>query len=98
MDSERAISKLTRTTAASANGARMDRGGGAFSGPRSQIMSKNTPFGAQSVVNNVTKPRSQMNDQGKHMKTAGEVLNYPYSFEQGDRDADTVNLSNKLAK
>jgi hypothetical protein len=39
-----------------------------------------------------------MNEQGKQMKTAGEILSYPYSFEQEARDAETVDLSNKLAK
>jgi len=58
MDSERAISKMTRTTAASANMTRMDRGGGGLGAHRSQIQSKQSHFGAQSVVANVTKPRS----------------------------------------
>jgi len=39
-----------------------------------------------------------MNEQGRHLKTAGEILSYPYSFEEGGRDADTVALSTKLAK
>ena len=39
-----------------------------------------------------------MNDQGKKMHTAGEILSYPYSFEQEARDAETLALSDKLAK
>jgi len=80
MDSDRAVSKLTRTTAASANMTR-------------QVQSKKSNFG-RSAAGMVTKPRSMMNDQGKHMKTAGEVLSYPYTFEEGGNDGETVNLSN----
>ena len=38
-----------------------------------------------------------MNEQGRKMHTAGDILSYPYSFEQ-EKDAETVDLSNKLAK
>lgn len=39
-----------------------------------------------------------MDGPPKGMKTAGEILNYPYSFDQETKDAETMALSNKLAK
>jgi hypothetical protein len=32
------------------------------------------------------------------MKTAGEILNYPYSFDQDTNDQDLITLDNRLAK
>jgi len=36
--------------------------------------------GKHSAAAAATKPRS-MNSQNKHFQTAGEILNYPYSFD-----------------
>lgn len=32
------------------------------------------------------------------MKTAGEILNYPYSFDHENKDEESIALDNHLAK
>lgn len=34
----------------------------------------------------------------KHMQTAGEILNYPYSFDAATLNEETVALDTKMAK
>ena len=51
-----------------------------------------------SAVVNMTKPQSAFNEKQKHMKTAGEILNYPYSFDQDATDDAAQALDNRLAK
>lgn len=45
----------------------------------------------------MVKPHSVMNNKDKHFQTAGDILNYPYSFDQGTHD-ESMALDNKLAK
>jgi len=41
---------------------------------------------------------SQQYSHTKQMKAAGEILNYPYSFDHETKDEDAIALDNQLAK
>lgn len=43
------------------------------------------------------KPQA-LSSNNKHFQTAGEILNYPYSFDAASNNEETIALSNKLAK
>lgn len=41
---------------------------------------------------------NSLNDATKHFMTAGDILNYPYSFESPHLHEEAIALDNKLAK
>lgn len=51
----------------------------------------------QSAVGTMVKPGSHQNNKEEHFKTAGDILNYPYSFDQRSGD-EMTQLDNRLAK
>lgn len=101
MDSTRGMSKMTRTTAASVNqtrnGASQSHTGDMFSQSRQTKQPSLARPGARSAVGQIVKPHSVMNNKDKHFQTAGDILNYPYSFDQRTHD-ESMALDNKLAK
>ena len=88
INSNRASSKLTRTTAASANYTK---------NAMSTSFNQNRSTKNQSAVGTMIKPGSIQNNKEEHFKTAGDILNYPYSFDQRSGD-DMTQLDNRLAK
>lgn len=52
---------------------------------------------SQRAVNQVIKPQSTISNQ-KHMQTAGDILNYPYSFDAGTMNEETTMMDNQMAK
>ena len=81
--SARPRSKATGTTAYSMNQSKIKSRGTALKSIRSKSGLQNKTL----AVQRHTKPQSIMGNKNKHFETAGELLNYPYSFDQGgDRD------------
>ncbi len=78
INSNRASSKLTRTTAASANNTRNQMS--------TSFNQNNRSTKNQSAVGTMIKPGSIQNNKEEHFKTAGDILNYPYSFDQRSGD------------
>lgn len=101
-DSGRVLSKMSKTTAASVN--QTIKPGSqsmvnknfkkSFAASSKISIGKRT---AGSAVGRLTKPNSIAN-KSQQFKTAGDILNYPYSFDQDTRDEETIALDNKLAK
>uniref|UniRef100_A0A7S3CLS2 EF-hand domain-containing protein n=1 Tax=Strombidium rassoulzadegani TaxID=1082188 RepID=A0A7S3CLS2_9SPIT len=95
---------MTRTTAASVNMNKGDPGSYSHQGNLNtrnragRLSQVNNKAISRSAVNKLTKPSSHKFSQSKTMKTAGEILNYPYSFDQELRDDDLAALDNQLAK
>lgn len=101
LDTERPLSKMTKTTAASMN---FKQDASTFShqkaqtNPRKKRTAQSDKFNSQTAVAKLTKPMSQKYSHSKTMKTAGEILNYPYTFDQDTKDPDMVALDSMLAK
>jgi hypothetical protein len=91
---------MSRTTAASINQSK---------GAQSQLhntFNKTLGISSKSIgrktagsvkAGKLTKPNSVAN-KSQQLKTAGDILNYPYSFDQDTKDEETIALDNKLAK
>mgnify|MGYP003840232569 CR=1 FL=1 len=56
-----------------------------------------TALRTHSTVKHATKPHG-LTANNKHFQTAGEILNYPYSFDAMTANEETIALDNKLAK
>jgi hypothetical protein len=53
---------------------------------------------AHTATGHLIKPRNNFDKQQSTLQTAGEILNYPYSFDIAVRDEEVIALDNKLAK
>lgn len=53
---------------------------------------------AHSLATHAVHPQSSLSATNKHFQTAGEILNYPYSFDAATLNEETIALDNKLAK
>jgi hypothetical protein len=51
-----------------------------------------------SAITALTKPQSKAFNKQKHMTNAGDILSYPYSFDQELQDDAAQMLDKKLAK
>lgn len=99
LKSGRPMSKATKTTAASIN----QRFGepSTFRNSNKGYQARSTKerenrFQSHSAVAHSVKPRS-VNEQTKVFQTAGEILNYPYSFDNVTNQ-ESMALDNRLAK
>ena len=99
-NSGRPISKMSRTTAASINQSKKGTQSQLHNTFTNKLGISSKSIGrktAGSVAGKLTKPNSVANES-QQFKTAGDILNYPYSFDQGSKDEETIALDNKLAK
>lgn len=91
---------MTRATAASVNISK-SQGTRSMINPRAGASMSKSSIGkktAATAVGRLVKPHSQADNQSKHFKTAGEVLNYPYSFDDNGMDEETAALDNQMGK
>lgn len=97
---------MTKTTAASNNMSRgynsksqnnnfATRSGLGMSNLSRKSLGRHT---TNTAVGKLMKPASQGGNKSTHFKTAGEILNYPYSFDEMTKDEDAIALDNQLAK
>lgn len=101
---------MTKTTAASVNATKFDkyRVSGAPQSmhaqsekPVARMRKKSARAGktaAMSAISALTKPMSNAFNNERHMTKAGEILSYPYSFDQDLQDDAAQVLDKKLAK
>ena len=83
-------SRLTKTTAASMRGGKefpSRLGGFAKSEkpPRINHSKNQSSVHAKTVISKAARPRSKMHSREEYMSKAGEVLSYPYSFDEREK-------------
>lgn len=61
-------------------------------------MKANKGPGGLSAISALTKPHSKAFNKEKHVNNAGEILSYPYSFDQDLGDEAAQQLDKRLAK